>query len=354
MNSITRRDFLSSAAYLGLAAGFPPVHASQDKKLTVVSWGGSYQKAQSEMVWQPVAQKLGIELFEQTYNGLADIRLRVRSGAVDWDIVSIGAGGAARASAEDLLTPIDYEVVDASSLMQDYAAEYWLGGDLYSTALAWRNDRYSDEAPKTWADFWDVTRFPGPRAYRNQSLGHLEPALLAEGVPADQIYAELSTDNGLKEAIKKVASLKPDIATFWASGAHQAQYLKDGVVNMTSAWSGQIIPIIEDGLPIGLTYNDAILDADTYVVPSGAPNEKLAMEFLNEISNPEYQAAFSNKMPYGAVNTKAYSEGLISSERAAQLPSGPDNLSKHLVLDTEWWKENQTRAERLYQEMITA
>lgn len=354
MTRFSRRQFLATTATASAVLALPNIARADGKTLTIVSWGGGYQKAQSEEVWQPAAKKLGIELIEETYNGLADIRLRVRSGAVSWDIVSIGAGGAARAAAEDLLTPIDYSVVQTENLMPDYASKNWLGGDLYSTALAWRSDVYGDNAPQNWADFWDVEKFPGKRAYRNQSLGHLEPALLAEGVAAEDVYKELSTDAGLKEAINKVASLKPHIATFWASGAHQAQYLKDGVIDMTSAWSGQIIPLIEAGQPIDLTFNQAILDADAYVVPKGAPSEKLAMAFLNEISKAEYQAAFSNRMPYGAVNELAYTSGAISEERAKLLPSSPKNVATQLSLNSEWWKENQTRAEKLYQEMITA
>jgi len=355
MITLNRRQLFATAAGLGLAAACrTSPAAAQSKRLTVVSWGGSYQKVQSETLWKPAAEKLGIDLVEETYNGLADIRLRVRSGAVAWDVVSIGAGGAARAASEGLLEPIDYKLVDTAAFIPGYAAPSWVGSDLYSTALAWRSDKYPDEAPKSWADFWDVKRFPGARAYRNQALGHLEPALMAEGVPADQVYKELSTESGLKAAIAKIAELKPHIATFWASGAHQAQFLKDGVVDMTSGWSGQLIPLQQDGVPIALTFNQAILDADVFVVPKGAPNAALAMTFLDEISKPEYQAALANAAPYGAVNQRAYTDGLISEQRAKLLPSSPANVKAQLKLDTEWWKENQTKAEKLYQEMLTS
>jgi len=135
MTRFSRRQFLATTATASAVLALPNIARADGKTLTIVSWGGAYQKAQSEEVWQPAAKKLGIELIEETYNGLADIRLRVRSGAVSWDIVSIGAGGAARAAAEDLLTPIDYSVVQTENLMPDYASKNWLGGDLYSTVL---------------------------------------------------------------------------------------------------------------------------------------------------------------------------------------------------------------------------
>lgn len=347
-----RRNFLAMSAAAAVSP-FSIARAQQERRLTVVSWGGPYQAAQSETVWQPAAKALGIELVEESYNGLADIRLRVNSGSMSWDVVSIGAGGAARAETEGLLSEIDYGVVDDSRLMDGFAQPSWVSGDIYSTVVAWGTDGM-DKAPSGWADFWDVEQFPGARAYRNQALGHLEPALMAAGVAPADVYKELSTDEGLEAAIAKIAELKPDIAAFWASGANQAQFLKDGVVDLTSAWSGQVAPLVSDGLPIAQTYEQGILDADVYVVPKGAPNGPLAMEFLNEISKAEYQAAFSNRLPYGAVNPDAYDASLISADRAALLPSSPANVARQLRLDTGWWSRNQTRAEQLYQEMITA
>lgn len=351
MPHTTRRRFLAAAAATSLPFAAPQAFAQQ-KKLTIVSWGGAFQAGQSKHVWQPAAARLGITLVEETYNGLADLRLRVKSGASSWDIVSIGAGGAARAANENILEPLDYNVVDVAGFVPGYAEKFWVAGDLYSTAITWNTKKYASEAPATWADFWDVKRFPGARSYRNQALGHLEPALMAEGVPMDRIYAELSTDAGLKRAVDKIASLKPHIAAFWASGAQQAQLLKDGTVDMASAWSGQIAPLAKAGVPVSWTYNQAILDADVYVMPKGTPRRDLAMQFLAEISKPAYQAAFSSALPYGAVNARSYEDGQIAPDIAKTLPSAPANLSRQMKLDVVWWRENQSRAEKLYQEMI--
>ncbi len=351
MNHFDRRQILAMAAAASLPLSASRAFA-QEKKLTVISWGGSYQAGQSTHVWKPAAAKLGITLVEETYNGLADLRLRVKSGASPWDVVSIGAGGAARASAENLLEEIDYRVVDKSGFVPGYAEKYWVGGDLYSTAITWNTKKYGDAAPASWADFWDVKKFPGARSYRNQALGHLEPALMADGVPMDKVYAELSTDAGLKRAVDKIAVLKPHIAAFWASGAQQAQLIKDGTVDIASAWSGQIAPLVKAGVPVAWTYNQAMLDADVYVIPKGTPRKDLAMQFLAEISKPAYQAAFSKALPYGAVNTKSHEGNQIPAEVARTLPSAPANLSKQLKLDVVWWRDNQARAEKLYQEMM--
>src|SRR3546814_817749 len=129
MKNISRRTFMLSMAAYGLVANTVPIMAQTRKKITVVSWGGAYQRAQSKAVWQPAASALGITLVEETYNGLADLRLRGRSGTGGWDVVSIGSGGAARAGAENILQPLDYGAIDVSTFFHGYHSKYWVAGD---------------------------------------------------------------------------------------------------------------------------------------------------------------------------------------------------------------------------------
>ena len=50
-------------------------------ELRIVSWGGAYQKGQSIGIFQPAAKALGITVKEDTYGGISDVKLQVRSGA---------------------------------------------------------------------------------------------------------------------------------------------------------------------------------------------------------------------------------------------------------------------------------
>ena len=59
---------------------------------------------------------MGIKLKEETYTGIADLRLKVKAGAVTWDVVASGSGSAARAGAEGILEKLDYKVIDVSQL----------------------------------------------------------------------------------------------------------------------------------------------------------------------------------------------------------------------------------------------
>ncbi len=241
----------SSIAFMFAAS----VAAVQAQEITVVSFGGSYQEGQSKALFQPAAKALGMKLKEETYTGIGDLRLKVKAGANTWDVVASGSGSAARAGAEGLLEKLDYKVIDASSFVPGFAGEYCVGGDVFSTVMAWNTKTYGDKGPQSWADFWDVKKFPGKRSYRKGVAGALEPALMADGVPPDKVYEVLSQPGGIERAIKKIKELKPHIAVWWSSGAQHAQLMKDGEVDMITGWNGRFDVVAKDGGKVAYTFN---------------------------------------------------------------------------------------------------
>jgi putative spermidine/putrescine transport system substrate-binding protein len=345
-----------SIVVLALAAAALVAVPAVAQEITVVSFGGSYQDGQSKALFQPAAKALGIKVKEETYTSIADLRLKVKAGANTWDIVASGSGSAARAGAEGILEKIDYKVVDASSFLPGLAGEYCVGGDVFSTVLAWNTKTYGTDVskgPQSWADFWDVKKFPGKRSYRKGVAGALEPALMADGVPADKVYEVLSQPGGIERAIRKIKELKPSIAVWWASGAQHAQLMKDGEVDMITGWNGRFDVAAKDGAKVAYTFNQALLDYDCFAVPKGAPNKDLAMKFLAEISKPQYQAEFTKYITYGPTNKKAYDLGTISPAYAKTLPSYPDNAARQLPISLDWYIKFEEKASAAYQNMLT-
>jgi len=343
-----------AASYVAivLAASVASAQA-QAQEITVVSFGGSYQEGQSKALFQPAAKALGLKLKEETYTGIGDLRLKMKAGANTWDIVASGSGSAARAGAEGILEKLDYKVIDASSFLPGLAGEYCVGGDVFSTVLAWNTKTYPDRGPQSWADFWDVKKFPGKRSYRKGVAGALEPALMADGVPPDKVYEVLSQPGGIERAIKKIKELKPNIAVWWASGAQHAQLMKDGEVDMITGWNGRFDVVAKDGGKVAYTFNQALLDYDCFAIPKDAPNKAAAMKFLAEISKPQYQAEFTKYITYGPTNKKAYDLGAIDAAYAKRLPSYADNAAKQLPIDLDWYIKYEARAAELYQNMLT-
>jgi putative spermidine/putrescine transport system substrate-binding protein len=339
---------------LTLAAGLMATTAmAMDKEVNFASWGGSYQEAQSKALLEPAAEATGIKVNQETYGGMSDVRLQVSSGQVSLDIVVSGSGGAARAAAEGLLEPLDYDVIDVSTFYPGLYDEYCVGGDVFSVVGAWNTNTYGEDGPQNWAEFFDTEKFPGSRAYRGKVSGALEPAIMADGVAPEDVYTVLDSEEGIERAINKIRELKPNISVFWTSGAQQAQLMKDGEVDMTTGWNGRFDNAKKDGAKVSYTFNQALLDYDCFAIPKGAPNKDVAMEFLNEISKAEYQDDLPKYITYGPTNKAAYETGEISAEMAAMLPSSPENSAKQLPISLEWYAKWETIAEEMYQEMLT-
>lgn len=328
------------------------VHA---EPITFVTDGGAYVDAQKKALIEPAAQRLGLEIHaEGADEMIAGIKAQMQGGNVYWDIVEVGPDDCVAGTQQGLFEPLDYsKIPNAADLPAEFRKPNSLGYIGYSTVLAYNKKKYGDNPPKTWADFWDVKKFPGKRSYRNAVAGSLEPALMADGVPPEKVYEVLSAPGGVERAIKKIKELKPSIAVWWSSGAQHAQLMKDGEVDMVTGWNGRFDGVIKDGGKVKYSYNQAILDTDCYAVPKDAPNKALAMKFLNEIGKPQYQAELVKYINYGPTNKKAFDGSAIDPTVAKGLPTYPENTAKQIVLDANWYLKNEARAAQLYQNMLT-
>lgn len=326
--------------------------------ITVVSWGGSYGAAQDNALFNDASKNTGIEINRESGASMSKACLQVESGAVSWDLVVTGSGGAAAAAAKGCLEKIDYSVVDVSDFYPNLYTDYCVGSDVFATVMSWNTDKYGEPgspgAPNSWADFFDVEKFPGTRAYRANNVdGALEPALMADGVPPEKVYEVLSTREGKMRAINKIRELKPHIAVFWGSGAQQAQLMKDAEVDMTTGWNGRFDNAKKDGAKVGYTLNQALLDYDCFAMPKGAPNKDVAMKFLAEISKPEYQANLPFHITYGPTNKKAYEITTAPQELIESLPSHPKNVPMMLPVSLEFYAEHREEALELYMELLS-
>jgi len=226
---------LAAVAVLALAAGA----AQAQRDLTVVSWGGAYQDGQKEVFFKPF-NAAGTKLLDEAWDGgLGVLRTKIKGGNNTWDVVQVEADELEVGCDEGL-----YEKLDAAKI--GGAARYLpgavhacgVGAIIYNLVLAYDGDK-TKTAPSGWADFFDSKKYPGKRAVRNGAKWNLEVALIADGVPAKDVYKTLRTANGVERAFKKLDTIKPDLL-FWKSGAQPPQMLAAGDVVFTTAYNGRI------------------------------------------------------------------------------------------------------------------
>ena len=103
------RTFLTAAATAGVLALAGTAVAQET--LTVAGFGGNLQTDLRKTIWQPAAEAAGIELREETHDGLAAVRVQVQSGSPTWDVVHLGADECAVGGKEGLFEPLDYNTI---------------------------------------------------------------------------------------------------------------------------------------------------------------------------------------------------------------------------------------------------
>jgi len=329
-----------------IAAGTSGAFA--EETVRVASWGGAYQDALSKAFFQPAAQELGLALKEDTLNGLADIRLQVSGNAVKWDLAELGAEECARGTKEGLFEKLDYTIIKADGIDPSLVADDWIGITTYGVVLATNTaGKLGDKGPKTWAEFWDVAKFPGPRSLGNFPTETLTIAAMADGTPIDKVHPP-----ELDKAFAKLAEIKPHISAWWQGGSQAVNLIKDGEVEMTSIWSGRASVLVKEGAPVSYTFDGGVLNADCMVIPKGATNKDAAMKFLAKIVSPEIQANLPKYISNGPVNAKAFETGKLTAEEMAQIVSSPENRKKMVLLDFKWWAEKLPEVEKRWQEFL--
>lgn len=261
-----------------------------------------------------------------------------RSGNVEFDMVT--------ATGPDLLSHA-HELVEIDCTALKNVQEFGLPGSCQSNGVArttggmvltYNHDVFKDKAPTSWADFWNVTDFPGPRGLpdtgdRDWWLPAV--ALLADGVPADQIFPM-----DLDRAYKKLDEIKPHIDVWWKTGNQVAQILRDGEVAMTLSYSGRSLAAINDGAPLSIVWNGGLRDTGYFAILKGAPNPEGALKFIDFFyGNSDGQPAFMRNVLYATNTTNGLAK--LDADEQKLFATYPENYSQLLVPDFQWIGDNR-------------
>lgn len=313
--------------------------ASVAEELRIVSWGGAYSDAQRAAFFEPFMKATGITIIEDVYSGeFGKIRAQAETGNIQWDIVEDQWAPMQQGCLEGLFEPIDVARLQVDGMPDGTITECFVSVTYGSAVLAYNPAKFSQPI-NTWADFWDVERFPGKRGMRQAPNETLEIAALAAGVAPEDVYDVLGTTEGQDRVFAKLAELRPHIV-WWTSGTEQVQGLLAGDFDMTMAWNGRIATVNEEenaGLKISWEAGH-VLNGDYWAILRGSPNVEQAMRFFEFALQPEPQAEMMRQIPYGQVNTLAYD--LISAEDRAVLPTSEENVPYAVWVDPDFWLEH--------------
>jgi putative spermidine/putrescine transport system substrate-binding protein len=343
-----RRRILQGVGALAVAGGMPLAVRAQSKQIVVSDPGGPYTTAYREAFYDPFEKATGIKVVSVARESqpVAQFAAMVQTKNYVWDVTTLTlSADIPYLESKGLLEPIGLKASDYPNMMAEAITPNWLGVDVYSTVLAYRTDKFGQNGPKSWADFWDVKRFPGRRCLRRSPLDTLEQALLADGVPLDKLYP-LDVDR----AFRSLDKIKPHINIWWTSGAQAMQAIQSGDVDMISAWNGRAQAAKDGGAPVAIVWNQGLYSIEGWGIPKGTPRADAAKQFVRFCADAKRQALLTRTLAYGPTNKNAFET--ISAERATILPTAPDNIRGMCLPSPQWWEENRQKVTERFNSWI--
>lgn len=346
---ILKSCILSLAA--AVAACALCVVPAQSRDLTIVGWGGTTQAAHKIAYFDPFTKETGIKIIEDSWSGeMAKIRGMVETGDVTWDVVQVEAPEMFQGCEEGLFEPLDWsKITDKKNLVNGAAADCGAGVLIWSTVFSYDMDVIKN-GPKTWAEFWDVKKWPGKRGMRRGAKMTLEIALLADGVPQKDVYKTLSTKEGVDRAFKKLDQLKPYIV-WWKAGAEPQQRLAAGDVVMSMAYNAWVTRINKESKRnFAIIWDGNLYSMDYWTIVKGSHNVDKALKFISLAMRPDRQAVFFNKIAYGW--TAKGTGKFIDKSMLPLLPTAEGHLDNALMTSVEFWLDNGESLEQRFQAWV--
>lgn len=343
-----RRRILQGAGALAVASAMPLAARAQDKQIVVSDPGGPYTTAYREAFYDPFEKATGIKVVSVARESqpVAQFAAMVQTKNYVWDVTTLTlSADIPYLESKGLLEPIGLKASDYPDVMPEAITPNWLGVDVYSTVLAYRTDKFKDGGPTSWADFWDVKKFPGRRCLRRSPLDTLEQALLADGVPLDKLYP-LDVDR----AFASLDKIKPHINIWWTSGAQAMQAIQSGDVDMISTWNGRAQAAKDGGAPVSIVWNQGLYSIEGWGIPKGTPRADAARQFVRFCADAKRQALLTRTLAYGPTNKKAFET--IPKERATLLPTAPDNIRNMRLPSPQWWEANRQKVTERFNSWI--
>ena len=123
---------------------------------------------------------------------------------------------------------------------------------------------------------------------------------------------------------------------------------------MATAYNGRIFAAaVGEGKPFQIVWDGQIYENEMYVVPKGAPNKDLALEFIKYATSTEGLRAQATQISYGPARKSAMLEELVYKDgktvMAPHLPTAPENLTNALETSSAFWVDHDAELNERFQ-----
>lgn len=325
---------LSGLARAEPVVGETPENSLAGTSLTFASWGGILQEGQIAALGHFTEQS-GVELLSDPAYEMSKLKAQVEAGTLNWDVVHTSEYDP-YAHCGTLVQPLDLSIIDTSKLPGGHYTECGVPALLYGIVLMYNTEKYGDNPPASWKDFFDVEKFPGTRAIQGSSSPSgslIEASLLAQGGEQATMLTEDVTAV-IDKALQPIRD-NSESFIFWTTGAEQQNMMESGEADMIMAWTGRAMNAVKNGAPYQPAWNQWLVVEDYLAVPKGAKNPAASNALINAYLGAEAQAIFAEMTSYSPVNVD--SKPALEPEVAAFQISTPERIAQSYRHDVKYW-----------------
>lgn len=340
---------MASSALPALAEGPVAGEAAEGslagKTLTFVSYGGIYQDGQIASL-QGFADKTGVTLLSDGPTESAKIQAQVEAGNVLWDVVDTG-DYMPYVHCGTLFQKLDFSKLDISKVPDGQVGECSVPAMNYAVMFLYNKDKWPENGPASWADFFDTEKFPGTRGipgYADAEGFMVELALLNDGVAKEDLFPA-DIDRGLN----KWRSMRDDLV-MWTTGAESQQMIESGEVDMVMVWSGRGKGALENGANYEPVWQDWVVVKDQITIPVGAKDPDAAYALINYYLGVEAQTIMAEQTSYSPINTDA--KPSVDELTASFMTNTPEKQALAYNQNVAFWVENYDEFTQKWAEFI--
>lgn len=313
--------------------------------LTIATWGGFYQTAQTQVLAEPFALQTGRTVDVVTYTGHPnEARQRVEAArstgqSVGWDVLDLERADAEELCFQGYLEPLELARAGIDDVESDFVQGAvglcWIGNVVWSQSFGFDRRLFNSAEPFALADAFDPLLFPGRRLLTHSGQVAMELALLADGMAPEQVYSALATDQGVQDALAVLDRVRGDVQ-FVKATSDVFRLLESGRGAVGLIYHFDALRHARAAQPvIGYMWDSHVIDLDVFAIPDGAANPQLAMDFIANVSRGAYQSAMATVTGYGPARLSA--ARAARQDLRAWLPTSPTHLPFGLLFRGDFW-----------------
>ncbi len=288
--------------------------------------------------------------------------LAASNGQAPVDVIFLSEIDAFSACREGRLLRFEHELLTAAPNGDSIADDFLDGGlppcgvNVFAraTVVAFNLDVFLGERPDSIQSFFDVQNFPGLRAVSSTPDSIMEWALLSYRVPREALYQLLSTERGLKLVFNRLDAISEH--TLWCDDpSTPTKLLLESNVVMAAGFADSFFDAKTHGQQnIEIIWDGQIIDMEQVAIPATSEKASSGYQFIRHISESPRLRDYAQRRLVGPMRRSSVELVRIHTPSEAdihsQIPTSPENLSRAVFRDVEWYANTRQRLYSLFQQ----